>query len=67
VFSGLDSLVGDIHGITDDKPVTDLMHPLTIDMDATCKSSRMMIENRHHRLLVIDPTNQNAPRDRFFI
>jgi CBS domain-containing protein len=58
VFSGLDLLAyDDIQKIPDDKPVTDLMHSfLTISMDANLQeAARMMIENRHHRLLVVDP------------
>lgn len=58
IFSGLDLLAyEDIHGIPDNKPVTELMHSyLTIGMDANLQeAARMMIENRHHRLLVVDP------------
>ena len=58
LFSGLDLLAyEDIHGIPDNKPVTDIMHSfLTIEMGASLQeAARMMIENRHHRLLVVDP------------
>lgn len=58
VFSGLDLLAfDDLHSIPDDKPVTDIMHSfLTISMEANLQeAARLMIENRHHRLLVVDP------------
>ena len=58
IFSGLDLLAfNDLATISDRTLVTELMHPfLTISMEANLQdAARMMIENRHHRLLVIDP------------
>lgn len=60
VFSGLDLLsFSDLEHIPDSVLVTEVMHsPLTIDMDATLQeAAQMMIDNHHHRVLVIDPTN----------
>jgi signal-transduction protein with cAMP-binding, CBS, and nucleotidyltransferase domain len=60
VFSGLDLLsFSNLEHIPDSVLVTEVMHsPLTIDMDATLQeAAQMMIDNHHHRVLVIDPTN----------
>lgn len=62
VFSGLDLLK-----LADDVDFTEvtvakLMHPvLTIRMDATLHAAAsMMIENHHHRLVVVDPADPDA-------
>ena len=57
VISGLDMLAACDMEDCADKTVTEVMHPaLTITMDATLQeAAHMMIENHHHRLVVIDP------------
>jgi CBS domain-containing protein len=60
VFSGLDLLAhSEMERIPDKILVTDVMHePLFIDMDATLQeAAQLMIDNHHHRILVIDPTH----------
>ena len=57
IFSGMD-LIGftNVCDIPAEMLVTELMHPaLSINMDATLQeAAKIMIENHHHRLLVID-------------
>lgn len=58
VVSGLDLLpFCDLEGGCGNMTVADVMHPaLTVQMDATLQqAAQLMIENHHHRLLVIDP------------
>ena len=63
IFSGLDllSFSGQAR-IPDTVLVTEVMHePLTISMDATLQeAAQMMIDNHHHRILVIDPTHEDS-------
>lgn len=63
VFSGLDLLkYCDREDCPDDILVTEVMHPaLTIEIDATLQqAARKMIENHHHRLIVVDPDQPDA-------
>jgi CBS domain-containing protein len=63
VFSGLDLLkYCGVEECPDDTLVTDVMHPpLTIGIDATLQeAATKMIENHHHRLVVIDPAQPDA-------
>jgi len=63
IFSGLDLLGFDCEKtFPDDMLVTDVMHPaLSIAMDASLhEAAQMMIENHHHRLLVLDPGDPDA-------
>lgn len=63
VFSGLDLLCySDSKQIPDSVLVTDVMHaPLLIEMDATLQeAARLMIDNHHHRVLVIDPAHEDS-------
>lgn len=63
VFSGLDLLsFSDLDRIPDSMLVTEVMHaPLTIRMDATLhEAAKMMIDNHHHRILVIDPEHVDS-------
>lgn len=57
VVSGLDLLAYCDPDDCQDKTVADVMHPvLVINMNATLREAAdMMIENHHHRLLVVDP------------
>ncbi|OGO70817.1 MAG: hypothetical protein A2Z49_02060, partial [Chloroflexi bacterium RBG_19FT_COMBO_56_12] len=57
IFSGLDLLpFDDVHEIPDDMLVTEIMHQyITIEITASLQeAAKKMIENHHHRLLVID-------------
>lgn len=57
IFSGLDLLACcDLENIPDSYLVTDAMHdPLMIGIDASLQeAAQMMINNHHHRILVID-------------
>jgi len=63
VFSGLDLLsCCDEEKTLDSILVTDVMHPpLKIGMDASLQdAAQMMIENHHHRILVIDPDDVDS-------
>jgi CBS domain-containing protein len=63
IFSGLDFLsCCDPEIILPDIQVRDVMHPaLTISIDASLQeASQLMIENHHHRLLVIDPNHDDS-------
>jgi CBS domain-containing protein len=63
VFSGLDFLnCCDPETLTDEILVLDVMHPpLTISIDATLQeAAKLMVENHHHRILVIDPTHEDS-------
>lgn len=63
VFSGLDLLsYSDLERIPDSILVTEVMHePLKIGMDATLQeAAQMMIDNHHHRILVIDPAHEDS-------
>jgi CBS domain-containing protein len=63
IFSGLDLLShSELERIPDSILVTDVMHsPLLIDMDATLQeAAQVMIDNHHHRILVIDPTHKDS-------
>lgn len=63
VFSGLDLLChSDSEEIPESILVTDVMHePLKINMDASLQEAAdMMIDNHHHRILVVDPAHEDA-------
>ncbi len=62
VVSGLDMLAACEEDNCDEITVTDVMHPaLTITMEATLQeAASKMIENHHHRLVVIDPDEPDA-------
>ncbi len=63
VVSGLDLLqYCDSEGGCGKVVVADVMHPaITIQMDATLQeAARKLIENHHHRLVVINPAQPNA-------
>jgi CBS domain-containing protein len=62
VVSGLDMLAACDMEDCASKTVTEVMHPaLTITMDATLQeAAHKMIENHHHRLVVIDPTDPES-------
>ena len=63
VFSGLDLLTySDLERIPDSVLVTEVMHkPLLIEMDASLQeAAQMMIDNHHHRILVIDPKHVDS-------
>ncbi len=63
IFSGLDLLACcDVEQALDSILVTDVMHPpLKIGMNASLQAAaQMMIENHHHRILVIDPEEINS-------
>jgi CBS domain-containing protein len=63
VLSGLDLLrFCDYDGDCGDIAVADVMHPaLTIHMHATLQeAAQLMIENHHHRLVVIDPDQPDS-------
>jgi CBS domain-containing protein len=62
VVSGLDLLeYCDLEDCTRDS-VVEIMHPaLTISMDATLQeAASKMIENHHHRLVVVDPADPES-------
>ena len=63
VFSGLDLLCySEDEQIPESVLVTEVMHaPLMIDMDASLQeAAQMMIDNHHHRILVVDPRHEHA-------
>jgi CBS domain-containing protein len=62
VFSGLDLLAACEQEDCGDLLVSKLMHPaLTIHMGASLREAAdMMIENHHHRLVVIDENQPDA-------
>jgi CBS domain-containing protein len=62
VVSGLDLLPFCGSGQCDQMIVSDVMHPaLTIGMNASLReAANMMIENHHHRLVVVDPDDPEA-------
>lgn len=63
IFSGLDLLACcDLDQIPDTYLVTDVMHaPLKISMRASLQeAAQMMIDNHHHRILVVDPSNEDS-------
>lgn len=63
IFSGSDLLCySDKDQIPDSVLVTEVMHtPLTINMNAALQeAAQMMIDNHHHRILVIDPVHEDA-------
>jgi len=62
LFSGLDLLALCADEGCEDIIVTDVMHPLmTIHMSASLRDAAdKMIENHHHRLVVIDPKKPDA-------
>jgi len=63
VFSGLDLLCyTDCEEVPDSVLVTEVMHaPLFINMDASLQeAAKMMIDNHHHRVLVIDPAHEDS-------
>jgi CBS domain-containing protein len=62
VVSGRDLLPYVQNGDTEGKIVRDVMHPaLTIDITASLREAAdMMIQNHHHRLVVVDRENPDA-------
>jgi len=62
VVSGLDLLPFVKNGLDEKAVVRDVMHPaLTIDLHASLhEAAQMMIENHHHRLVVIDKDDPDA-------
>jgi predicted transcriptional regulator len=63
IFSGLDLLsLSEYDRIPDSLLVTELMHPpLNISIHATLnEAAKMMIDNHHHRILVIDPEHVDS-------
>ena len=63
VFSGLDLLCYSAdEQIPESVLVTEVMHaPLMIDMAASLQeAAQMMIDNHHHRILVVDPAHEGA-------
>jgi CBS domain-containing protein len=62
VVSGLDLLPFVKNGLDEKTVVRDVMHPaLTIDLHASLhEAAEMMIENHHHRLVVIDKEDPDA-------
>jgi CBS domain-containing protein len=62
LFSGLDLLVLCADEGCEDIIVSEVMHPLlTIPMSASLREAAdMMIENHHHRLVVVDPEQPDA-------
>jgi CBS domain-containing protein len=63
IFSGLDLLsLSDYEQIPNELLVTELMHPpLTISIRATLnEAAEMMIDEHHHRILVIDPDHVDS-------
>ena len=63
VFSGLDLLCySEDEQIPESVLVTEVMHaPLMIDMDASLQeAAQMMIDNHHHRILVVDPAHEHT-------
>jgi CBS domain-containing protein len=63
IFSGLDLLsCCDLDHIPDSLLVTEVMHAtLKIGMDASLQeAAQMMIENHHHRILVVDPSHEDS-------
>lgn len=62
VVSGLDMLAACDMEDCAEKTVTEVMHPaLTITIDATLQeAAQKMIENHHHRLIVVDPNEPDS-------
>ena len=63
VFSGLDMLsFSDLEHIPDSMLVNEVMHsPLMIAIDVSLhEAAKMMIDNHHHRILVIDPEHVDS-------
>jgi len=62
VVSGLDLLRFVKNGLDEHLVVRDVMHPaLTIDLHASLReAAEMMIQNHHHRLVVVDKENPDA-------
>jgi CBS domain-containing protein len=62
VVSGYDLLRFVKEGVDENLIVRDVMHPaLTIDINASLReAAEMMIQNHHHRLVVIDKDNPDA-------
>jgi CBS domain-containing protein len=63
IFSGLDLLsFSELDRIPNSMLVTDVMHePLKIRIDASLQeAAQMMIDNHHHRILVIDPEHVDS-------
>lgn len=63
VFSGLDLLCySESEQIPHSVMVTDVMHaPLVINIDASLQeAAKLMIDNHHHRVLVIDPAHEDS-------
>ncbi|MCS6907973.1 MAG: CBS domain-containing protein [Anaerolineales bacterium] len=62
VVSGLDLLPYCLEEDCSKKVVSEVMHPaLTITIDATLQEAAdMMIENHHHRLVVVDPEDPDS-------
>jgi predicted transcriptional regulator len=62
LFSGLDLLALCSGDDCNDTVVTEVMHPLlTIDANASLhQAASLMIENHHHRLVVVDPEQPNS-------
>jgi len=62
VVSGKDLIPFCENGVDETLTVSDVMHPpMTIDMHATLRAAAdMMIQNHHHRLIVVDENDPNA-------
>ena len=63
IFSGLDLLsCCDLDHIPDSFLVTEVMHPpLKVGMQASLQeAAQMMIDNHHHRILVVDPSHEDS-------
>ena len=62
VVSGLDLLAFCGEEDCEDKIVFDIMHPaLTVNMDTSLREAAdLMIENHHHRLIVVDPNQPDS-------
>ena len=62
LFSGLDLLSLSAEGRADHTTVSEVMHPLlTIPISASLRDAAdMMIENHHHRLVVVDPKSPDS-------
>ena len=63
IFSGLDLLsCCDLDHIPDSFLVTEVMHPpLKVGMQASLReAAQMMIDNHHHRILVVDPSHEDS-------
>lgn len=62
VFSGIDLLGYCDEGTNCEATVSEVMHPaLSIQISATIQeAANMMIENHHHRLIVVDPSKPDS-------